>query len=110
VTVGTTADGFYVADDGPGVPADEREQVFEYGYSTHGGTGLGLPVVRSIAVAHGWEVVATEAADGGARSTCDLLEEVDPDAALDPFGSMDSPDRGPAEDPVRIEVEDVEDE
>jgi hypothetical protein len=39
-----------------------------------------------------------------------LLEEVDPDAALDPFGSMDSPDRGPAEDPVRIEVEDVEDE
>ncbi len=67
VRVGTRPDGFFVADDGPGIPADEREQVFEYGYSTHGGTGLGLPVVRSIAVAHGWEVAATEAADGGAR-------------------------------------------
>ena len=67
VRVGTRPDGFFVADDGPGIPADEREQVFEYGYSTHGGTGLGLPVVRSIAVAHGWEVAATETTDGGAR-------------------------------------------
>ena len=67
VRVGTRPDGFFVADDGPGIPVDEREQVFEYGYSTHGGTGLGLPVVRSIAVAHGWEVGVTETADGGAH-------------------------------------------
>lgn len=67
VRVGTIPDGFYVADDGTGVPTERRADVFEYGYSTHGGTGLGLPVVRSIAVAHGWEVSVTEGRDGGAR-------------------------------------------
>lgn len=67
VRVGTTPDGFYVADDGTGIPTGRRAEVFEYGYSTHGGTGLGLPVVRSIAVAHGWEVSVAEGPDGGAR-------------------------------------------
>ncbi len=67
VTVGPCPDGFYVADDGVGIPTEDRAEVFEYGYSTHGGTGLGLPVVRSIAVAHGWTVTVTEADDGGAR-------------------------------------------
>jgi signal transduction histidine kinase len=67
VRVGALPDGFFVADDGTGIPTERRADVFEYGYSTHGGTGLGLPVVRSIAVAHGWEVSVTEAAGGGAR-------------------------------------------
>jgi signal transduction histidine kinase len=67
VTVGPCPDGFYVADDGVGIVIEDRAEVFEYGYSTHGGTGLGLPVVRSIAVAHGWTVDVTEAEDGGAR-------------------------------------------
>jgi signal transduction histidine kinase len=67
VEVGTRPDGFFVADDGTGIPTEDRAEVFEYGYSTHGGTGLGLPVVRSITVAHGWEVSVTDAADGGAR-------------------------------------------
>lgn len=67
VRVGALPDGFFVADDGTGIPTESRADVFEYGYSTHGGTGLGLPVVRSIAVAHGWEVAVAEAADGGAR-------------------------------------------
>jgi signal transduction histidine kinase len=66
VRVAPRPDGFYVADDGSGIPSEERGEVFEYGYSTHGGTGLGLPVVRSIAVAHGWDVSVTDAADGGA--------------------------------------------
>jgi adhesin HecA-like repeat protein len=37
VTVGEldNRDGFYVADDGPGIPADKRDEVFEAGYSTH---------------------------------------------------------------------------
>jgi len=68
VTVGETEDGFYVADDGPGIPESDRETVFENGYSTaEGGTGFGLAIVERVADAHGWGVRATESADGGAR-------------------------------------------
>jgi PAS domain S-box-containing protein len=70
VTVGPLADGtgFYVADDGPGVPAAERDAVFDPGRTSNaGGTGLGLSIVRDIADAHGWQVDLTEGADGGAR-------------------------------------------
>ena len=60
--------GFYVADDGPGIPEDERESVFEGGYSTSDdGTGLGLAIVRSIAEAHGWTATVAERDAGGAR-------------------------------------------
>jgi signal transduction histidine kinase len=73
VTVGDTETGFYVADDGPGVPAEDREQVFEAGFSTaRDGTGFGLKIVESVAEAHGWSVALTEAADGGARFECTL--------------------------------------
>ena len=61
------AEGFYVEDDGPGIPEGEREQIFEFGYTNDGETGLGLAIVREIARAHGWEVRATESAAGGAR-------------------------------------------
>jgi two-component system OmpR family sensor kinase len=68
VTVGRTADGFYVEDDGPGIPEAERDHVFEMGYSTaDGGTGFGLNIVRTVAEAHGWTVAVTEGAAGGAR-------------------------------------------
>ncbi|TKX79006.1 PAS domain S-box protein [Halorubrum sp. SD626R] len=68
VTVGDLDDGFYVADDGPGIPEDERSQVFEAGHtSTDDGTGFGLSIVQEIVDAHGWEVTVTESADGGAR-------------------------------------------
>ncbi|WP_281195325.1 HAMP domain-containing sensor histidine kinase [Halorubrum sp. F4] len=61
-------DGFYVADDGPGIPKGERDRVFESGYSTaDSGTGFGLAIVAEIAGAHGWEVRAVEGPDGGAR-------------------------------------------
>lgn len=70
-TVGATfgrAAGFYVADDGPGIPPDEQKKVFEHGYTTaSGGTGIGLVIVRRIADAHGWTVNVTDSADGGAR-------------------------------------------
>ena len=60
--------GFYVGDDGPGIPEADREQVFEGGYSTSGsGTGFGLRIVEQITDAHGWSVRATEGTDGGAR-------------------------------------------
>ncbi len=68
VTVGDHAGGFYIADDGPGIPADERDQVFESGYSTAGGSsGLGLSIVRRIVTAHGWEIRVVEGERGGAR-------------------------------------------
>jgi len=60
--------GFYVEDDGPGIPPDEREKIFESGYTTSDeGTGFGLAIVQVIAEAHGWHVRVTEGDDGGAR-------------------------------------------
>ncbi len=68
IEVGTTEDGFYVADDGVGIPPDERDDVFESGYSTdQAGTGFGLPIVEEIAEAHGWTISVTESESGGAR-------------------------------------------
>ncbi|NHN61500.1 MULTISPECIES: PAS domain S-box protein [Halorussus] len=60
--------GFYVEDDGQGIPPDEREKVFEHGHTTaDDGSGLGLAIVSSIAEAHGWEVGVTDGEAGGAR-------------------------------------------
>jgi PAS domain S-box-containing protein len=68
VTVGELSDGFYVEDDGPGIPEDERDRVFESGYTTdEDGTGFGLSIVAEVAEAHGWTVDITEGTDGGAR-------------------------------------------
>ena len=60
--------GFFVADDGPGIPAEERERVFEVGYTTDAnGTGFGLNIVSEVASAHGWEIDVSESSRGGAR-------------------------------------------
>jgi signal transduction histidine kinase len=67
--------GFTVLDDGPGIPPQERERVFERLHRadasrarSSGGAGLGLAIVRAIAEAHGGEVRALEPAGGrGAR-------------------------------------------
>ncbi|RLM75770.1 PAS domain S-box protein [Halorubrum sp. Atlit-26R] len=68
VTVGTLSDGFYVADDGPGIEPDRREAVFDAGHSTsQSGTGFGLRIVEQVADAHGWTVRAVESEAGGAR-------------------------------------------
>jgi len=68
VRVGTHENGFYVEDDGPGVPEDERDSVFETGYTTErDGTGFGLAIVEDIVEAHGWSVALTDSDDGGAR-------------------------------------------
>lgn len=58
--------GFYVEDDGPGIDPDERESVFELGYSGKSeGTGLGLNIVQWIADIHGWDVTVGESDRGG---------------------------------------------
>ena len=68
VRVGPLSDGFYVADDGVGIPGGEHEELFEVGYSLTGETtGFGLGIVKQIVAAHGWEIRITDSADDGAR-------------------------------------------
>jgi PAS domain S-box-containing protein len=75
ITVGEVADGFYVSDDGPGIPPGERTAIFEPGYSTNSdGTGLGLSIVERVAEAHGWAVRITESESGGARFEISVSE------------------------------------
>ena len=78
VTVGNLADGFYVADDGPGLPESDRDRIFESGFTTDDeGTGFGLSIVSEIAEAHGWTVAAADGADGGARFEITGVEVVE---------------------------------
>ncbi|MFB6091867.1 MAG: sensor histidine kinase [Haloquadratum sp.] len=67
IRCGPTEEGFYVADDGPGIPPEQRDSVFERGYTTDDGSGLGLSIVQNIVEAHGWTISVGESDDGGAR-------------------------------------------
>ncbi|WP_336001602.1 histidine kinase N-terminal 7TM domain-containing protein [Halorientalis halophila] len=68
VTVGELDDGFYVADDGPGIPPEQRDRALEEGFTTsEDGTGFGLTIIQTIVEAHGWEITVTESEAGGAR-------------------------------------------
>ncbi|MFA9502015.1 PAS domain S-box protein [Natrinema sp. H-ect1] len=68
VTVGDCEGGFYVADTGRGIPAEERESVFDIGFTTaEEGTGFGLGIVKRVAEAHDWDLRATDSDSGGAR-------------------------------------------
>jgi PAS domain S-box-containing protein len=63
VRVGLLEDreGFFVEDDGSGIPEDERDEVFEMGHTTsEDGTGFGLAIVEQVADAHDWTVRLTE--------------------------------------------------
>ena len=70
VTVGRDDKGFFIGDNGVGIPAADRQQVFDSGYvsgDNGGGTGLGLTIVEEIADAHDWQIELTESDGGGAR-------------------------------------------
>ena len=74
ITVGTFGDGngFFVADNGPGIPASERSRIFERGYTdSDDGTGFGLHIVREIVDAHRWSITVTDSDHGGARFEID---------------------------------------
>ncbi len=46
-----------ISDNGPGVPAENRAEIFKPYFTTNAeGTGLGLAVVQQIVLAHGWEI------------------------------------------------------
>lgn len=80
ITVGRLDEheGFFVADDGPGIPPEERENIFDWHHSTKdGGTGIGLKSVKQITEAEGWSVRTTDSSQGGARfefRTCSSVE------------------------------------
>jgi signal transduction histidine kinase len=61
-------DGFYIENSGEPIPEDEREAIFESGFSTgNEGLGLGLAIVKGIVSAHGWNISVTEGSIGGPR-------------------------------------------
>jgi PAS domain S-box-containing protein len=81
VTVGRCDGGFYVADDGPGIPDAQRDDIFERGFTTaESGTGLGLAIVQTVVEAHGWEIDVAESETGGARfEITGLTDQADTD-------------------------------
>lgn len=83
VVLGAEASGdsvrFTVDDDGPGIPQDHREQVFDRFHRLGpgrsrpgGGAGLGLAIVRAIATGHGGRTWAAASSLGGARLVIEL--------------------------------------
>lgn len=67
-----------IADDGPGIPPEHLERVFDPFFTTGGGTGLGLSIAFGILQAHGGSLAARNRAEGGAEFT---LRFPDPTAA-----------------------------
>ncbi|WP_254280348.1 sensor histidine kinase [Haloarcula marina] len=68
VTVTDTDGGFAVADDGPGIPEEDWEAVFEQGYgTTREGEGYGLFVAEWTATALGWDIELGDSESGGTR-------------------------------------------
>ncbi|WP_132060115.1 ATP-binding protein [Halorussus amylolyticus] len=72
--------GFYVEDDGSGIPVEARETVFDAGYTTDaGGIGLGLTFVARLAETYDWDCTVTESEAGGARFEFSSVEVVAPE-------------------------------
>jgi PAS domain S-box-containing protein len=78
VVVSATEEGFFVADDGPGIAPEHREDAFEPGFTTReDGTGYGLDIVREIIESHGWTI---DLRGGGRDVACSSTVSV-PDGA-----------------------------
>lgn len=79
VTLGSLPTGFFVADDGDGIPPGRRTDVLQPGHTTNDtGTGFGLSIVARVADAHNWEITVTESAHGGARFEFTGVDTGDP--------------------------------
>jgi len=73
-----------VHDTGPGVPSEHRQHIFEALFTTkgHGGTGLGLAVVRNIMQRHGGDVTLEEHGGRGARFVLHFPRQTESGAKL----------------------------
>ena len=81
IEVGTLDDGFYIADDGPGITAADVRRIFESGYTrSEEGIGFGLSIVKAVVDAHGWEVDVGRSNAGGARFEFTDVDFVPPDS------------------------------
>lgn len=84
-----------VRDQGPGVPAGERDRIFEPFYSRTGSTGLGLAVVRRLAGELGWSVSVRDAPGSGAQFELSLPRQHDtpksPGIAQSPVAAQTTP-------------------
>lgn len=69
IIVRIAPDAFEIEDQGPGVPLEQRDKVFDRfwrgGQTDRAGSGLGLAICREIAQAHGWRISCTGADSGG---------------------------------------------
>jgi two-component system osmolarity sensor histidine kinase EnvZ len=62
-----------IDDDGPGIPAAQRETLFRpFETSSPGGTGLGLAIARDIVGAHGGNIILADSPMGGLRAIIEL--------------------------------------
>ena len=85
IDTGLTETGFYVADDGPGIPESDRDRIFDHGYTTgDDGTGLGLSIVAQLAEAHGWTVSLDPTHDGARFVVGDCETEAKSDVSSQP--------------------------
>jgi len=69
--------GFYVEDDGPGLPPGQADGAFEPGETSGEASGLGLRIVGRMVDAHGWGVTPTESRTGGARFEVTGVDSID---------------------------------
>lgn len=61
-------EGFYIEDNGDGIPDEKQDTVFEWGHTTtEDGTGFGLAIVAEIVEAHGWKISVSDSEGGGTR-------------------------------------------
>ncbi len=67
IELGKIENGFYISDNGPGIPKDKREKVFDLGYSDENGSGLGLALVDQIIRGHNWDISIKESKYDGAK-------------------------------------------
>ena len=59
--------GFYVEDDGQGIPRERYDDIFDPGKTFNNGTGYGLAIVKETVDTHDWNIRVTSGVEGGAR-------------------------------------------
>lgn len=68
IRIGALENGFYVEDNGPGIPEEDRELIFSWGYTNDDDhKGIGLSIVEQICDVHDWDISVTDSDLGGAR-------------------------------------------